>query len=244
MAIEIQDLQCSYNSTPLFKGVDLTIDTHLTILGANGAGKSTFAKALCALTPYSGKIYLNTKELRNFSAKELARHLFYVPTKLESFDTRISVFEFVLLSRFAHKDPFFEYSLDDKQRAKESLEKLFLTHLSDHALSSLSSGESALVLIAAALCSQSQIIIFDEPTANLDPANAKKVATHIKELKKTHTILLITHDLHLACFLQSPVAFLKEGVFSLFEDPSSFFDDAVLERLYGVKFHNLAVSYA
>lgn len=244
MAIDIQNLSCSYENKTVLDNITLAIPSHLTLLGANGVGKSTFAKALCRLVPTQGEITLDDTPLQELSSKELARELFYVPSKIESYDTNISVEEFVLLSRFAHKKSFFAYSSEDKDLAQKSLEQLDLLHLKEHTLHSLSSGEGALVLIAAALCSQSKVLIFDEPTANLDPSNAKKIATHIKALKEKHTIVLITHDLHLACYIQSPIAFLKEGKILLYEKAQEFFDDANLQKLYGVEFQNLAVVYA
>ena len=88
---------------------------------------------------------------------------------------------------------------------------------------------------------ESDIVIFDEPTANLDPKNSKAIARHIKKLKKDHTVILITHDLHLAHYINSPVGFIKEHTLHYFED--DFFNDKKLEELYGVAFHALAVQY-
>jgi iron complex transport system ATP-binding protein len=105
----------------------------------------------------------------------------------------------------------------------------------------LSSGEQQLTLIAQALAQQSEIIIFDEPTANLDPHNSKIIAEHIKGLKEYHQIILITHDLNLASYVQNPVLFIKEKKAHYYED--GFFDDSVLKELYGVEFESLAVKY-
>jgi iron complex transport system ATP-binding protein len=114
-------------------------------------------------------------------------------------------------------------------------------HLKENPVSSLSSGEQQLVLIAQALTQQSKIIIFDEPTANLDPHNAKIIAQHIQGLKEYHQIILITHDLHLACYVDSPVVFIKDKTAAFYE--REFFDDEKLEELYGVAFNSLAVKY-
>jgi iron complex transport system ATP-binding protein len=244
MPLEIKNLKCSYSDKALFKNITLSLSEHTTLLGANGSGKSSLARAICSLIEYEGSIALDGVDLKSLGAKQRAKELFYLPAKLDVYDSSLSVFEFVLLSRFAHKDSFFSYTSKDKALAREALEKLSLTHLQEHALGSLSSGESALVLLASALCAQSKLLILDEPTANLDPHNAKVIAQHIKELKKERQIFLITHDLHLACYIQSPLLFLKEGNFLQFEDPKEFFNDATLQELYGVEFRDLAVVYA
>ena len=244
MAINIQNLTCRYSNKTLFEDISLSLKDHTTLLGANGSGKSSLARAICSLIEYEGNIFLDGVDLAKLTPRQRAKELFYLPAKLDVYDSSLSVFEFVLLSRFAHKDSFFNYTSKDRAFALEALEKLSLTHLQEHSVGSLSSGESALVLLASALCAQSKLLILDEPTANLDPHNAKIIAQHIKELKEERQIFLITHDLHLACYIQSPLLFLKEGNFLQFEDPKEFFNDTTLQELYGVEFQNMAVVYA
>ena len=240
--IELKNLACGYANKSILTDVSLKIENHLSILGANGSGKSTLARAICGLIKYEGEIEINALNLKDLSLVDKAKSISYIPTKLDIYDTYISVYEFVLLGRFPYKKSFFEYSDKDKKIAKNTLEFLNIHHLSEHTLSSLSSGEQQLTLIAQALAGQSKIIIFDEPTANLDPQNSKVIAEHIKGLKEYHQIILITHDLHLACYVGSPIAFIKNKELLLFEN--DFFDDANLEELYGVAFNSLAVKYA
>ena len=240
--IVLKNLTCKYQNSIIFKDISLTIKKHLTILGANGSGKSTLAKALCSLVPYEGDILLENKNTKNLSLNEKAKSISYIPAKLEVYDADIVVSEFILLGRFAYKKSFFDYANDDKKIAQEMLEFLHISHLSEHIVSELSSGEQQLVLIAQALAQQSAIIIFDEPTANLDPYNAKVIAGHIKRLQDKHTVILITHDLHLAAFINTPVLFIKNKSATYYEN--DFFNDARLQELYNVAFTSLAVQYA
>lgn len=239
--IELKHLACGYGDKSILKDVSLQIKDHLSILGANGSGKSTLARAICDLIEYDGEVVIDSVNIKKLSLTEKAKALSYIPAKLEIYDSFITVYEFVLLGRFPYKKSFFEYSDKDKKIALNTLEFLKIDHLSQHTLSSLSSGEQQLTLIAQALAGQSKIIIFDEPTANLDPHNSKVIAEHIKGLKDYHQIILITHDLHLACYVGSPVAFIKEKELLLYEN--GFFDDENLEKLYGVAFSSLAVMY-
>jgi iron complex transport system ATP-binding protein len=239
--IELKNLSCFYEEQLILKDIKQNFSSHLSILGANGSGKSTLAKALCNLIPFEGEILLDGKNIESYSAKERAKKIAYIPTKLELYDEFLSVEEFVLLGRFAHKESFFDYSDKDKKISQHYIELLRLTHLKDKPLTSLSSGETALVLIAQALTQESQIIIFDEPTANLDPKNAKIIARYIKQLKQTHQTVLITHDIHLAHFIDSPVLFLKEHSARYFE--TDFFSDENLSALYDVPIKSLVVQY-
>jgi len=240
--IKLDALTCKYEKHTVFENVSLKIESHLSILGANGSGKSTLAKAICSLIPYEGEIFLAQKNIKMLSLNERAKYIAYIPAKLQIYDSNISVSEFVLLGRFAYKKSFFDYSESDKKIANELLSFVNISHLSHHLLNELSSGEQQLTLIAQALAQQSKIIIFDEPTANLDPHNAKIVAHHIKKLKTKHTVILITHDLHLAASIDTPVLFLKEKKLHAYEK-EDFFHDATLEQLYGVKFKSLVVQY-
>jgi len=239
--IKLDSLRCNYGKKTILKNISLEIEKHLTILGANGSGKSTLAKALCNLIDYEGTISIQGRDIKELSLKERAKLISYIPAKLEVYDPYISVEEFVLLSRFAHKKNSMDYSDKDKKITQNTLEFLKIAHLKNHTINSLSSGEAGLTLIAGALAQQSKIIILDEPTANLDPHNCKIVAQHINGLKEYHQVILITHDLHLASFIDSPTLFIKDSQATYYED--DFFQDSVLKELYGVEFSNLAVKY-
>jgi len=239
--IELHNLSCSFKNKQLLTNITQSIPKHISILGANGSGKSTLAKAICNLVKYDGEITIMGEEITTLSLKDRAKMLSYIPAKLEIHDPYISVYEFVLQGRFPYKQSYSNYSYKDNEITKQTLEFLKISHLENISVSSLSSGEQQLVLIAQALTQQSKIIIFDEPTANLDPHNSKLIAEHIKGLKEYHQIILITHDLHLACYIDSPVLFLKDKQLSYYE--KEFFDDDVLQKLYGVNFHSMALQY-
>jgi len=239
--IEIKNLTCSFNKRDILKDINLHVQNHITILGANGSGKSTLAKAICGLVSFEGEILIDSTCSKDISLAQRAKLLSYIPAKLEIYDHFITVEEFVLLGRFPYKQNFLEYSSKDKNIAKQTLEFLKIQHLANHSLSSLSSGEQQLTLIAQALAQQSKIIIFDEPTANLDPYNSKIIAQHIKGLKEYHKVILITHDLHLASFVDSPIVFIKDKTASLYE--RDFFQDNKLQELYGITFNNLVAQY-
>jgi len=249
--IELKDFSCKFDEKIVLQDISLKIKNHLTILGANGSGKSTLAKAVCGLITFNGKIFIESKNISELSLIERAKTISYIPAKLAVYDSFITLYEFVLLGRFPHKKSFLDYSRRDKNIAKQTLEFLKINHLKNHTLNSLSSGEQQLSLIAQALTQQSKIIIFDEPTANLDPHNSKIIAQHIKGLKEYHQIILITHDLHLASYVDNSVAFLKSTSsfrattrnLSYYEDPTKFFKDSTLQKLYGVKFNNLVPNY-
>jgi iron complex transport system ATP-binding protein len=239
--IELRSLTCSYDKQTILSDIDLNIASHLTILGSNGSGKSTLARSVCSLIEYGGKIVIDGRDVKSIPDEERAKMVSYIPAKLEIYDSFMTLYDFVLLGRFAYKRNFFNYSREDEKIAGDNIKLLGLECLKNHALSSLSSGEQQLAMIASALCQQSKIIIFDEPTANLDPRNSKVIANYIKKLKETHQVILITHDLHLARYVGNMVAFIKDKKITLYD--SGFFDDETLKEIWGVEFYSLAVKY-
>jgi iron complex transport system ATP-binding protein len=239
MVIEIKGLTCKYGNKSVFENLSLHVRHHLSILGSNGAGKSTFAKALCHLIDFQGSIRLDGQEIT--SHKSLAKALTYIPPKLDVYEPYISVEEFILLGRYPHKGPFDDYTKEDHDITLAQIERLGITHLKEQRLHSLSSGEQQLVLTAQALTQQSKTIIFDEPTANLDPKNARSIAHTIQKLKAEHRIIVITHDLRLAAFLNTPLLFIANQTATLYEDNELFFSS--LSTHYGVAFEGLEVRY-
>ena len=215
--IEFRNYSCSFADRYILNDINIDIPKHLIILGSNGCGKSTLVKSLCKLVDYEGDIFLNAKNIKEFTQKELAQQIVYIPTKLDINDEYISVEEYVLLGRFPYKKSFFDYTKDDKNIADANLALLNLSHLKKHSVKSLSSGEQQLIQIAQALTQKSKNIIFDEPTANLDPKNTLLIAKYIKELKESHNILVITHDLEFASILEIDALFIKNCSATFYE---------------------------
>ena len=241
--IEPTKLGIQYGSKRVLDGVSIMLAKNYILLGSNGSGKSSLAKAVCGITPYDGEVFVDGKDIKVYAKKELAKKIAYVPTRLDIFEADITLFEFVLFGRYAYKESFVGFDVEDEKIVKEKLRFLDLEHLKEQKMGELSSGETNLALIASALVSQAHIIIFDEPTANLDPKNAKKIAAIIKNLQASHQILLITHDIELAHFIGFDTLFIRKRKLLEFSK-EEFFKDDTLSRLYGVEFQDLRVFYA
>lgn len=232
--IAVTHLDCGYQ-TPVLENVSFTAQRDICILGANGVGKSTLAKALSGLIPSAGEIMIDGADLAVMDAAARAKAITYIPPKLESFDSRISVYEFVLMGRYPFKEAFASYSKADEAYVRSLIASTPLGP--EHAISELSSGQQQILLITQALAQQSRIVIFDEPTANLDPHHAKVFYDALMALPETTQKVVITHDLNLARQLGFDVLFLESGAARLYREAESFFERENLERCYGVAFH-------
>ena len=232
----LTNLSLAYDEKNILDNINLKSEKYFTIMGANGSGKSTLAKSLCGLLPYEGSILLDGVELKDMPAKDRAKKVAYIPSKMQSFEQFTSVEEFVLLGRYPYKSSFKDYSNDDKKHVDEMLEELHISDLKKSNLDALSSGQQQLVLIAQALVQESEYIIFDEPTANLDPKNTQLFLQEFKKLRRKHTTILITHDIQLASHLNDPVLFIKDTHATFHE--TGFFEKDFLAQAYDVSFKN------
>lgn len=186
MQIEIKDLFFSYDTFPVLKNVELQIHhgEFIGIMGPNGGGKTTLLKLLMGfLTPERGEIKTQGK-------------IGYVPQSHHSDrDFPITVEELVLLGALSKTTFWGAYPLEIKKRAALLLDQLGLTGHKNKAFGSLSGGLAQRALLARALLSDPDILLLDEPTANIDAASSAVIYHWLESLKGKKTILLVTHDL-------------------------------------------------
>ncbi len=235
--IKASRLSCRYSERAYLENLSFHVTSHLSILGANGSGKSMLARTLCGLLPYNGTLTLNNQELAALTPRTIAKTISYIPAKLELFDSYTTVEAFALLGRYPYKEPYKEYTQYDKEKAEKILTELGIGSLKKQRVIHLSSGQQQLLLIAQALIQSTRIMIFDEPTANLDPYNTLKFAALFQQLQHQHITILITHDLALAQHLQGSVLFIQQHTAAFYANAEDFFDDDNLKHCYRVNFH-------
>ncbi len=246
--IKLNGVSCGYENKRILEDVSFALDkqSHLSIFGLNGSGKSTLAKAISGLIGYEGSITVDGRELKTLSDRERAKCISYIPAKMELFEQYNTLEEFVLLGRYPHKAAYQNYTEYDHEITRNALKTMKIDTLSSRSLQTLSSGQQQMALIAQALTQESDLIIFDEPTANLDPANSFAFAKQLVSLReKKISTILITHDLHLGHHMNAPVLFIDKMHAEYFDDPTLFFNDNTLQRRYTVTFshHALGVDY-
>ena len=214
MNIEGRDLTIGYPDRTVGHGLDVALSTGevLALLGPNGGGKTTLLKTLLGLLkPKAGEVLLGDKPLDNYSIRERARVVAYVP------QVHISTFAFtvetvVLMGRTAHGSLFSRPSGQDRAVAQAALERFGIAALANRPYTMISGGERQLVLLARALAQEPQFIVLDEPTASLDFGNQGKVMKEIRALAKSgHGVLFTTHDPNHALRAADRAYLLREG---------------------------------
>ena len=192
--IQVQELEFAYEKTLILHQVNFKVakGEFVGIFGPNGGGKTTLLKLLMGfLKPKKGHIHLFGKPPKMVLSK-----IGYVP-QLKGFDKKfpISVLEVVLMGALSKARWWGGFPHVEKERALDSLKRVGLYKKRDQPFGTLSGGEAQRVLIARALTSQPEILLLDEPTASIDREAEQMIYQLLEELKKSITILMVTHDL-------------------------------------------------
>ena len=213
----------------------------ITLVGGNGIGKSTLLRTLTGIQkPIAGDVYLNKKNIKNYSSVDLAQNLSVVLTeKLPP--SNLTVYELVALGRQPYTNWVGKLSGNDVLKIDNAIQLAGIESFQTKKYHQISDGQLQKVLIARALAQDTPIIILDEPTTHLDLLHKVAVFKLLKKLSEEtgKCILFSTHDIDLAiqlsdemivmtnnnCLQDQPCKLVENGTFNtLFVDQNIFFD--------------------
>ena len=206
-----RDLSLGYDGHEIIHGLNFQIESgdYLCIIGENGSGKSTLMRTLLGLqAPLGGKVLTGD----GLQPNEIG----YLPQQtVVQRDFPASVWE-IVLSGCGNKTglrPF--YNKEEKQLAKENMEKMGLTNLAKRCYRELSGGQQQRVLLARALCATKKILLLDEPVAGLDPKVTAEMYELIESLnrKDSITVIMISHDIGAAIKYADHILHIGQDVF-------------------------------
>ncbi|WP_195941294.1 ABC transporter ATP-binding protein [Faecalibacillus intestinalis] len=188
--IECKNLSFKYEQDYVLSNIDFKLKTNslYVLKGDNGSGKTTLCKILTGLYDnYEGEIYLENRDIKKMNRDELLNLIFYSAQLTPVFSDTLS------------NNIFLDSKITKEQENKYfkmikffSLDELEEKEIIDDG--SVSGGQKQKIGILRALFSNKEILIFDEPTANLDKQSIKKLVMIIKKLKETKLIIVISHD--------------------------------------------------
>ncbi|AAM73321.1 MAG TPA: ABC transporter ATP-binding protein [Chlorobaculum sp.] len=228
--IVCEQLCVNLGGAKILQGLSLSVyeGDFLAVLGPNGGGKTTLLKVILGLVkPTTGTVRVFGKEPGYAS-----RRIGYVPQRLD-FDRTfpISAMEVVLMGRLSRKRLLQRYGHEDRRKALEALETTGLAELAQRRIGALSGGELQRVLIARALAGEPELLLLDEPTASVDPDMKTTIYDLLDQLKKSHTIVLVTHDTGTIGRHVSRIACLNCTLDM--HEPGSTLGRSALDKLYG-----------
>ncbi len=209
-AIEYAGVSFSYNAAKILDNVNLTIglEEFACIVGPNGGGKTTLIKlALGLLRPATGQV-----RLLGDTPKVTRKRVGYMPQNAQV-DSRfpIAVRDVVFMGRLDERS-FGSYSQEDRAIVERALSEVGLERLQDRSYATLSGGEQRRVLIARALACDPELLILDEPTANLDPEAERELYHLLSKLNQWMAVVVVSHDMHFVSQFVQRVICVMRGV--------------------------------
>ena len=212
------------------------------ILGPSGAGKTLTMRCLNGLTkPTTGEILITidnqVHDIAKNKCKELRHKRQKIGVDFQGFNLvkRLSVLENVMIGKLGQINQFRSlfkgFNNEEAQKAYEALEKVKIEKLAKRKVASLSGGEMQRVAIARAIFQEPVILLADEPIANLDPTNAKKIMKRLKPLSEEMPVIGVFHQPEIASKYCNRIIALKDG--TVVYDGDSDISEDLLMDIYG-----------
>ena len=181
------------------------------ILGKNGSGKTTLFKNILGIEkPKSGHIHFEGENLLKMNRRDRARRIAYVPQHIHFGD--LTVLDSVLMGRVSYFG--MKAGVEDYLAVEKILEDMQLQSFASRSAEALSGGEKQKIAIARAMAQEPKLMVFDEPTGNLDIANEQLIIQEARKLarEKNISILSSIHDVNQALAFGDKFFFMKDGV--------------------------------
>ena len=235
--LKCENLQFRYspNGRLVLNGVSLELEQGQIgiVLGKNGSGKTTLFKNILGICkPLRGTIRFHGEDLLKMPRKQRARRIAYVPQHIHFGD--LTVFDSVLMGRVSYFG--MKAGREDYAAVEKILEDMHLQSFASRSAEELSGGEKQKVAIARAMAQDPKLMIFDEPTGNLDIANEQLIMEEAKKLarEKNISILSSLHDLNQALYFGDKFFFMKDGVVK-YTGGKEIFTEDVIRDIFDIK---------
>ena len=234
--LNIENLTFRYDRSglPVLNGANLQLEQGEIgiLLGRNGSGKTTLFKNLLGINkPSGGKISFDGQNLLKMPRRERARRIAYVPQDIQF--GALTVFDSILMGRVSYFG--LKASHEDYVAVEKIIRDMGLESFAQRNVDELSGGERQKIAIARAMAQEPKLMVFDEPTGNLDISNEHLIFQEAKKLarEKNISILSSLHDLNQALAFGDKFFFLKNGVVKYAGGPEIITPE-VIKDTYGM----------
>ncbi len=231
MLLEIKDLWVHYGRAEALRGISMEVEegSIVTLIGANGAGKSTTLRTISGLKkPTSGEIWHQGKRIDGLPPHEVVRRgIAHVPEGRQLFYS-LSVMQNLEMGGFLTKKSEFKKNLESMIEHFPAIKARIKNQGSD-----LSGGEQQMVAVARALMSNPKVVLMDEPSIGLSPIMVGEVAKIITQINKTGvTIVLVEQNARMALRLAKTAYVLEVGKIALQGDSKALAQDEYVTKAY------------
>ena len=234
MEIRASDVRAVLGGSQILRGVDLRAERGelVGVIGPNGSGKSTLLKCIYrVLKPTGGAVYLDGKDLEDYSFKQSARRVAVV-AQHNYYNFDFTVQDVVLMGRAPHKRALDRDNARDYQMVAQALETVGMSDFAGRSFSTLSGGEQQRVILARALAQDTPCLILDEPTNHLDIQYQLGMMDLVRGLGKT--VVAALHDLNIAAAYCDWLYALQDGRLVGSGPPRDLLTPDFIRRVYQV----------
>ena len=231
--LEVRNIKKAFGPVQVLKDVSFSLEEGqvLAIIGSSGSGKTTLLRCLNFLeSPDSGEIFVQGKQLLSQSEEEIRQNRLHFGLVFQNFNLfpQYTVFQNVTLAPTL-------LNIDKPEAIQEKAHQLIarvgLSQKENSYPYQLSGGQQQRVAIARALAMNPQVLCFDEPTSALDPELTGEVLRVIRELKNTHsTMIVVTHEMEFAKSVADVVIYMADGVIEEMGTPKQIFENPQSEK--------------
>lgn len=209
----------------------------ISLIGPNGAGKSTVLGMIARLiTRTSGIVQLQGIDITRWESRDLARHL-AILTQSNNVQMKLTVRELVSFGRFPHCGSNLQEK--DRELVNQAIHYLELDDLADRFIDEISGGQRQRAFIAMVIAQDTQYVLLDEPTNNLDIYHATQMMKLIRRLcdELEKTVILVLHEINLAAFYSDYICAFRQGKIIAQGPVEKVMTAETLKQIYGVNFH-------
>ena len=200
IALQADNISAKLSNTPVLHDISVCFEAGrwTSIVGPNGAGKSTLLKVLAGVLPHEGSVHLFDQVMSQIAPRERAKKLAWLGQNEASADD-LTVFDVTMLGRLPHQPWLAAPSAQDHAAVEQALRSTQAWDWRGRALGQLSGGERQRVLLARALAVQADVLLMDEPLANLDPPHQSDWLALVRQLvAEGKTVVSVLHETTMA----------------------------------------------
>lgn len=241
--MRLKKLKKRYDGKEIVKGVDLEIPKGkvLSMIGPNGAGKSTVMKMISRLIEHDdGIIEFDDRPLHHWKSKDLSKRL-AILTQSNHIQMKLTVRELVSFGRFPYSGS--HLTVEDEKIITQAIEYMELKSFEDHFIDELSGGQRQRAFIAMVIAQDTEYILLDEPTNNLDIYHSTNLMKMVRKLcdELGKTVLLVLHEINYAAFYSDYICAFVDGKVASFGTVEEVMTKENLKKIYNVDFEIIKV---
>ncbi len=234
--LEVLNVSAGYDNKNVVHNISFSVESGKMqcIIGINGSGKSTLLKAISGYLKYTGKIFVDNKDIKTMNKKEIANNI-AILSQLHSTNFPFSVYYTVMLARYPYiKGVFKQPTKEDIDAVENSLSMVDMLEYKDKNINNLSGGQLQRVFLARAFAQSPKLLLLDEPTNHLDLKHQIEILQYVKKWAEitNNAVVAVLHDLNIVNLFSEKTILLHDGILADFGMTNNIMKSSTINNAY------------